>query len=127
MKMGQGFRHGENGDSVDVLAAALGFRVEKTHGVQLVPKEFRPDGLLLGGGIDIHNTAPDGKLPRALHQAAAAIAGIGEAADKGVDGVLPAHLQGERGAHQDGFGHGAQAQGFPSEDLHRGFPGGEII
>ena len=125
--MGQGFRHGENGDRVDVLAAALGIRVKKAHGVQLVPKEFRPDGHFPGRGKNIHNAAPDGELPRALHQAAPAVAGIGETSDQGIDGVFPAHLQGEGGFQQDGLGHGAKTQGLPGENLHRGFSGGKIV
>ena len=114
---GLGLAHGQDHDGIGVLGAPLGVRVEVAHGVQLVTEELGTDGPVGGGGVDVHDAAPDGELAGALHHAAAGVACVAEPVDQLLQGVLPAHLQSEGGPAQDGRGDGPLGEGFPGEDL----------
>ena len=85
---------------VDGLAAALGVRVEKAHGVDLVAPELGPDGPLGSGGIYVQNAAPAGKLAGPLHHLASAVAAAKQRRLQGLGpGALP-HPHGEGGTLQ---------------------------
>ncbi len=112
-----GLRHRKNGDRLHVFVAALGVRVKKAHGVQLVAEELRPDGLIGGGGEDVQNAAPEGKLAAALHHAAPAVARGGEPPEQLLHGVFLPHAQGKRRPQKHIPGHGSKTQGFPGDDL----------
>ena len=75
MAVGQRFADRQQHAGIGVFLPPLGARVKVAHGVQLIPKELNPDGLFGGGGEDVQNAAPQGKLPHALHHAAAAVSG----------------------------------------------------
>ena len=122
-----GLRHRQDGDGGDVLTAALGRRVKEAHGVQLVAEEFRPNRLILCGGENVQNAAPDGELSRPLHHAAAVVPGGGETGGQVFHGIFPANLQREGGGKKRGPRHGAQAERFPGHDLQACLPGGKII
>ncbi len=127
MKPRQGLPHGQDHRGGAVFLPALGAGVKIAHGVQLVAEEFRPQGHFGGGGEDVHNAAPDGELTAALHHVAAAVAGGDQPGSELLQGVLPAHLQGEGGPQQHRRGQGAQAQGFPGEDLQPGLARGQVV
>ena len=118
----QGFRNRQQPDGADVFAPALGVRVEVGQGIQLVAEEFQPDGLILTGGVDIGDAAPESKLTGALHHAAAAVARGGEPGGQFLQGVFLPHLQADAAVFQNVRRHGAQAQGLPGENLDGHLP-----
>ena len=127
MKPRLGLRHRQDGDGGDVLTAPLGRRVKEAHGVQFVAEEFRPNRLILCGGENVQNAAPDGELSRPLHHAAAVVPGGGETGGQVFHGIFPANLQREGGGKKRGLGHGAQAERFPGHDLQACLPGSQVI
>ena len=126
MEPGLGLANGQDHDIFCVFRAALGIRVKKTHGVQLVAKEFDSDRLVGCRGVYIQNTAPDGKLTGTLHHAAAAVTGGRELFDQIIQFVFTARLQAEGCASQHLGRHGPLAQGFPGEDLQLGLTTGQV-
>ena len=72
-----GLAHGQNHHIFGIFRSPLGIRIEVTHGIQLVTEEFGAYGPVRCGRVYVQNSATDGKLARAFHHAAAAIAGAG--------------------------------------------------
>ena len=96
----------------DVLCAPLGTRVEESQGVHLVPEELRPHRPGLGGGKEIQDAAPQGKLAHALHLLAPGVARGGESPGQlGQVAALP-HPQHLGGLGEQGLGKGALEQGL---------------
>ena len=89
------FSHGQNGDGVHILCAALGVWVKVTHRVQLVTEEFRTNRLLYSRGEYIQNAASHGKLTGALYHTAAAVTGLGQLCQERIQRIFLANLQGK--------------------------------
>ena len=117
MQTGLCFTNGQDHHFFHILGAALGVGVKVTHGVQLITKEFCPEGPVSGGREYIQNTAAHRKLAGALHHGTAAVAGIGQPFQQGLKGVLTAGTQRKGGTGENVSGHGALAQSFPGKDL----------
>ena len=118
MQLRQCFRDGQQHQLVRIFRAALSDEVEKAHGVHLVAEEFDADGLIIGGRINVQNSAADGELPHALDQRAAGIAGAHQTGRQLLRRAGRAGLQRQRGGKQQRFRHGAQGERFPCDDLH---------
>ena len=112
--------HRQDRDGLDIFIAPLGLGVKIAHGVQLVAEKFRPDGLVGGRGEHVQNAAPKGKLSRAFHHAAAAVARGSQPGGQIVHGVFLPHFQGKGGTCHNLRGHGAKAQRLPGHDLQLG-------
>ena len=121
-----GLAHGQNHQFFDILRTALGIRIEITHGIQFVAKEFRTDGPVGSGGINVKNSAADSKLTGAFHHSTAAVAGCGQPGEQFVNGIFGSCLQAECGLQQGGGGHGPLAQGFPGKNLNGCLAGCQI-
>ncbi len=102
-----------------VLGEPLGLRGEIGHAVDLVVEKLDADGLA-GGGIDVHDAAPDGELAGGLAQLHPHVAGVGEAFCQhgGIHGLRSVHRHAQRaqgfggkGDLQNGLGRGGDDRG----------------
>ncbi len=123
----QGLAHGQQHRALQILGAPLGQGVKAAHGVQLVAEELHPHRLVRPGAEHVQNPAPQGKLARALHHVAAAVA-QGEQSGGQLPGVRQGpHRQLLRSPQQGRGGHGAQAQGLPGGDEQPALSGGQVV
>ena len=126
MKPGLGLANGQDHHIVRILRTALSVRVEIAHSVQLIAEKFSADGAVGGRGVDIQNTAADGKLAGTFHHAAPAVAGTRQPADQCVQIIFFSGFQAESSPLQHPGRHGTLAQCFPGEDLKSGSTVGEV-
>ena len=117
MEPGLGFAHGEDDHGIGILRAALGVGIEVAHRVQLVAEEFGTEGPVSGGGVDVHDAAPDSELAGTLDHAAAGVACMGQLFEQFLQGILLTDFQREGGPGQHGGGDGPLGEGLPGEDL----------
>ena len=116
MQARQGLLRRQNKRFVTVFGAALGDGVEKAHCVQLVAEELGADGLVVRGREDIQNAAAQRKLPRALDEARAGIAGGGELFGQLAHVVAAARRQADGGGVERRFRNCAELERLERRD-----------
>ena len=127
MQPGGSFGNREQGGFVDIFRPPLGDGVEEAHGVQFIAPELGPDGLIVGGRVDVQNTAADGKLSHTLDQGGAGIAGIRQFSGKILQFVGRAALQGNGGGKQHLLRHSPQTQGVQGRHQQLRLADGQIV
>ena len=113
-ELGQHLGGGEDLRLPQIYRPPLAGHIEQAHGVDLIPKELRPHRPVKGGGENVQDAAPQGKLPHALHLLAPGVARRREALGQLGQIVGRPHPQHLGALGQQGAGQGALEQG-----LHR--------
>ena len=127
MQARQGLLRRQKKRFVTVFSAALGDGIKKAHCVQLVAEELGADGLVVRGREDIQNAAAQRKLPRALDEARAGIAGGGELFGQLVEVITAARRQADGSGVERRFRNRAELERLERRDKDGGLARREVV